>query len=73
MKISDSDRDLVDKYIKLGIVTKLNDKWYQLGFNDLFSEKSKIEGCIKFCKKCEYEYWKRNKAINNFENGNKGN
>lgn len=69
MKISKEDIELVDKYIKLGIVTKLNDKWYQLGFNDLFSEKSRIEGCVRFCKKCEYEYKKRNYMINKFENG----
>jgi len=69
MKISKEDIELVNKYLKLGIVTKLNDKWYQLGFSDLFSQKGKINDCINFCKKCEYEYWKRNKAINNFENG----
>lgn len=68
MKISKEDIELVDKYLKLGIVTKLNDKWYQLGFNDLFSQKGKINDCINFCKKCEYEYKRRNKAINNFEN-----
>lgn len=71
MKISKEDIELVDKYLKLGVVTKLNDKLYQLGFNDLFSQKGKINDCINFCKKCEYEYKRRNKAINNFENGNK--